>query len=55
MTSAGNEEKAREALRLLTNAVIGLIIILVSWFVTRYIVHGLVGAINNNVNPTYGY
>ena len=55
MTSAGNEEKVREAIRLLTNAVIGLVIILISWFITRYLIFGLVGSINNNVNPTGGF
>lgn len=55
MTSAGNEEKAREAIRLLTNAVIGLVIILLSWAVTRFLIRGLSASINNNVNPTYPY
>ncbi len=36
MTAAGNEEKTSEALKLLRNAVIGLIIILMAWGITRY-------------------
>lgn len=55
MTSAGNEEKAREAIKLLTNAVIGLLIILLAWAITRFIIKGLSGSINNNVNPIYPY
>lgn len=54
MTSAGNEEKAREAIKLLTNAIIGLIIILLSWAITRFVIMRMVASINNNVS-TYPY
>jgi len=36
MTAAGNEEKTKEAVGLLRNAIIGLIIILMAWGITRY-------------------
>lgn len=37
MTSAGNEEKIGKAKKLLINALIGLVIILVSWTIARYV------------------
>lgn len=55
MTSAGNEEKAREAIRLLTNAVIGLVIILLAWFITRFILLRMTAVINNNVDIWYNH
>lgn len=51
MTSAGNEEQSKKAVALLRNAVIGLLIILVSWAISRYILIVLGGAVNN----TAGY
>jgi hypothetical protein len=50
MTAAGNEEQAKKAITLLRNAVIGLVIILVSWGVTRYILTTLNGAVNNTAD-----
>lgn len=50
MTSAGNEEQTKKALSLLRNALIGLIIILVSWGISRYILSTLTRAINNSVD-----
>jgi amino acid transporter len=38
MTSGGSEEQVKEAQKLLKNAVMGLIILLVSWALTRYLV-----------------
>ena len=38
MTSAGNEEKTKKAVDLLKNAIIGLLIILAAWAITRYAV-----------------
>lgn len=51
MTSAGNEEEVKKSLTLLRNAIIGLVIILVSWTITRYIMLSIGGAVNN----TAGY
>lgn len=50
MTAAGNDEQAKKALTLLRNAVIGLVIILVSWTITRYITITLSGAVNNTAD-----
>jgi len=36
MTSGGNEEKTKQAVRLLRNAIIGFVIILMAWGVTRF-------------------
>lgn len=36
MTSGGNDEKTKEAVALLRNAVIGLLIVLAAWMITRY-------------------
>ncbi len=55
MTSGGNEEETRKAIKLLTNAVIGLVIIMLSWAITRFIILRLNAAINNNVNAYYPY
>ena len=38
MTSGGNEEDIKKAKALMKNAVIGLIIILVSWSLTYYLI-----------------
>lgn len=38
MTSAGNEERVKKAKSLLTSAVIGLIIILLSWAIVTFVV-----------------
>jgi hypothetical protein len=55
MTSGGNEEKTSEAITLLRNAVIGLVIILLSWTVTRVVVLVLSRtALNNAVDPWTG-
>ena len=51
MTAAGNEEEVKKSLSLLKNAVIGLLIVLISWTITRYVLISLGGAVNN----TAGY
>jgi len=38
MTAGGNQEKTLEALKLLRNAIIGLVIVLSSWMVTRFVI-----------------
>ncbi len=48
MTSGGNEEKTGDAVKLLKNAVIGLVIILSAWSITRFTVIMMSGAINNS-------
>jgi hypothetical protein len=37
MTAAGNQEQTKKALSLLRNAVIGIVIILISWGITRFV------------------
>ena len=44
MTSQGNEEKIGKAKQYLTNAVIGLIILLVVYSVTIFVINSLIGA-----------
>ena len=46
MTAAGHEEKAKKALGLIKNAVIGLVIILMSWMITRFTIRQLGRATN---------
>jgi hypothetical protein len=55
MTSGGNEEKTGKAVALLRNAIIGLVIVLVSWAVTRTAILVLSRtALNNAVDPWTG-
>ena len=42
MTSGGNEAKVLKAKKILTQAVIGLIIILASYAITNFVLHALV-------------
>jgi hypothetical protein len=51
MTSAGNEEKIGQAKKILTNAVIGLIIVLSAFAITSYILNQLMGVGNGNNFP----
>lgn len=44
MTASGNEEKVKDALKQIQQAVIGLIIILMAWSITRFIILRLVAA-----------
>ncbi|MFA7087939.1 MAG: hypothetical protein WC146_01210 [Patescibacteria group bacterium] len=50
MTSAGNEEKAKKATGLLSNAIIGLIIILASWAISRYVLVVMNNTVSNKVD-----
>ncbi len=52
MTAAGNEEKTKKALGLIKNAVIGLVIVLMSWMITRFVVRQLGRATNGAVDYT---
>jgi hypothetical protein len=45
MTSAGNEEKIATAKKILTNGLIGLVIILMSFGITQYVLNTLMGAL----------
>jgi len=54
MTSEGNEEKIEQAKRILTNAVIGLIIILSAFAIASFILNGLLGANQGNVTTPPG-
>ena len=51
MTAAGNEEKTKKAVGLISNAVIGLVIIMVSWMITRYVIVVLNNTLSNS--PSY--
>jgi cytochrome bd-type quinol oxidase subunit 2 len=44
MTAAGNEDKTRDAIKQIQQAVIGLLIILTAWGVTRFILIRLLAA-----------
>lgn len=50
MTSGGSEEKNKKALGLLRNAIIGLVIILASWLITRFTIIILNKTVNNSVD-----
>ena len=50
MTAAGNEEKTTESLRILRNSIIGLLILLMAWSITRFTVIILGRAANNSVD-----
>lgn len=52
MTAAGNEEKTKKALGLIKNAVIGLVIILMSWMITRFTIRQLGRTVNGAVDYT---
>ncbi len=57
MTSGGDSGNAEKARTLLKNAVIGLIIILCSWAITRYVISRLLAAVNSGTDsdsPTDG-
>lgn len=48
LTAAGNEDKVRKAKKIITQAVIGLIIILLAWAIVTFIIGRLNNAINGN-------
>jgi TRAP-type C4-dicarboxylate transport system permease small subunit len=52
MTAAGNEDKAKESLDMIRNAIIGLLIVLMAWAITRYVVTIMSQAAGNAVDYT---
>lgn len=46
MTSAGNEEKISQAKKILTNGLIGLVIIVMAFGITQYVINTLLGALS---------
>ena len=46
MTAAGNEEKVRKAKKIITQAVIGLVIIMLAWAIVTFIIGRLNGILN---------
>jgi len=52
MTSGGNQEKTSHAVGLLKNAVIGLLIILAAWSITRYSIIIMQKTFDNSVDYT---
>ena len=53
MTAAGNEEKAKQALSLLKDAIIGLVIILFAWSITRFLMIRFRAISENRVDYLY--
>lgn len=51
MTSAGNEEKIATAKKILTNGLIGLVIILMAVGITQYVLSTLIGALTGGGGP----
>ncbi len=49
MTAAGNDDQTKKAISQITNATIGLLIILVSWILTTALIRYLTRAVNNSV------
>lgn len=49
MTAAGNQEQSKKALSLLKNAIIGLLIVLMAWAITRYSIQILSKTVNGSV------
>ena len=50
MTAGGNEEQVTKAKKNLSNAVIGLVIILASWSIAYFILRRMVAIVNNEMN-----
>jgi len=53
MTSGGNEEQVTKAKKNLSNAVIGLVIILISWSIAYFILRRMVAIVTNEMNYLY--
>lgn len=51
LTAAGNEERIEKAKRVIVNAVIGLVIVLVSWAIVLYVAKFVTGATGGDTNP----
>ncbi len=54
MTSAGNEEKISTAKKILTNGLIGLVIILMAFGITQYVLNTLMSALTGGGGPGGG-
>lgn len=54
MTSAGNEERIATAKKILTNGIIGLVIILMAFGITQYVLNTLIGALTGGGGPGGG-
>jgi hypothetical protein len=54
MTSEGNEEKVGQAKKILTNAIVGLIIILSAFAIVSFILNSLLAAVGNNTGTPAG-
>ena len=54
MTAAGNEDKVKESLKQITQAIIGLIIILMAWGITYFILVRLRAVASGKTNYLYG-
>lgn len=52
MASGGNEQMVKKAKDILTNAAIGLIIVLAAYAITTFVVRGITGAIQSNSTST---
>lgn len=50
MTAAGNQDQTKKAIGMLKNAIIGVLIILISWGVTRMVLVLTGKAVNNSVD-----
>ncbi|MFP4514825.1 MAG: Mbov_0395 family pilin-like conjugal transfer protein [Parcubacteria group bacterium] len=56
MTAGGNEEQIKKAKKNLSNAVIGLLIILASWSISYFILRRMIAVVTNEMNylePTF--
>jgi len=56
MTAGGNEEQIKKAKKNLSNAVIGLVIILASWSIAYFILRRMIAVVTNEMNylnPTF--
>lgn len=50
MTAAGNKDQTEKALKILKNAVIGLLVILMAWAITRFAIRQLGRTVNGAVD-----
>lgn len=51
LTAAGEEDKAKKAMTLLSQAVIGLVITLAAWSISYFVVISITGAVTSPVTP----
>lgn len=52
LASGGNEQMVKKAKDILTNAAIGLIIVLAAYAITTFVVRGITGAISSNADSS---